>query len=69
MFTDVELAPEASPFGVHVFFMMIQLHDQGATTSPSAFARWMRHLLRERIGTFRSALSRAGSLPVRCRSA
>jgi hypothetical protein len=62
MFTDVELAPEVSPIGVYVFFTMIQLHDQGATSSPSAFARWMRYLVRDRIGTFRAALRDRGAM-------
>jgi hypothetical protein len=52
MFTHVEIAPEVPPHAVYVFFLMMQLHDIGATTSMSDFTRWISLLLRERLRTW-----------------
>jgi hypothetical protein len=57
MFTDVELAPEVPPHVVYAFFVLLQLHDVGATSSVGELANWSRLLVRERINALRSALA------------
>lgn len=55
MFSHVELAPEVPPHAVYAFFVMMQLHDIGVTTSLSDFGRWASMLLHERLRTLQGS--------------
>lgn len=55
MFTQVHLGPETFPHAAYAFFVLMQLHDVGATTDPGAIRRALRLSLTERARLFRAA--------------
>lgn len=57
MFTEVHLGPETLPHAAYAFFVLMQLHDVGATTGPAAIGRSVRSSLIERARLFRAALA------------
>jgi hypothetical protein len=55
MFTQVHLGPETLPHAAYAFFVLMQLHDVGATTGPAAIGRSLRLSVIERARLFRAA--------------
>ena len=55
MFTEVHLGPETLPHAAYAFFVLMQLHDVGATTGAAAIGRSLRLSVIERARLFRAA--------------
>ena len=55
MFTEVHLGPQTLPHAAYAFFVLMQLHDVGATTGAAAIGRSLRLSLIERARLFRAA--------------
>jgi hypothetical protein len=55
MFTEVHLGPETLPHAAYAFFVLLQLHDVGATTGAAAIGRSLRLSVIERARLFRAA--------------